>query len=167
MPPPSLFFTCGRERLHAAGAPHLSGRIDAQGTEQGQIVHVDAELHLPVALDQHARRRGPRCFHFLAQAVQANGGIENDVEVVTLVADPLNVLVDAFRVRDRIVDCRAELSQKLFDFVVQGSVPAARQFSTPPANVKLPNRRIEAYPYSPFASEGSSPADTDSQCSDQ
>src|SRR4051794_94384 len=120
-----LVVTSRRHRLRTAGASHLSGRIDAESAQEREVVHVDAELHLAVALDQHARGWfGRGRFDVIAvEAVQADGGIENHVEVVALVADPLNVFVDVVGARDRIVDGRPELLQELLDFVVQGFVP--------------------------------------------
>src|SRR6266550_8202582 len=97
--------TGSRERLDAPRGLYLASRIDAEGAEEGQVIDVDAELDLLVALHNHLGRRG---VFFLALLVQTDRGIEHDIEVVAFVADLLNLLVDVIRSGDRFVDCGSQ-----------------------------------------------------------
>jgi hypothetical protein len=114
------------ERLDAAGAAHLAGRVDAEGAEERQVVDVDAELHFLVVADYELGGGLRRALLlFFIGAIEADRGVEHDVEVVALVADFLNLSVDVFGAGDRLVDRRSELSEKLLDLVVQGSPRSA------------------------------------------
>src|SRR5882672_1160180 len=88
------FVTGCRERRDTAHVAHLARRVDAEGSEKREIVHVDAELDFLVALDDQLRRRRGRFLVVRIMFVEADGRVEDHVEVVAFVADALDVPVD-------------------------------------------------------------------------
>src|SRR5437762_1551304 len=86
----SSFVFTGGERFDAAQAAHLARRIDAEGAEQGQVVDVDAELHFLVVL-HHQLGGGRRLGLLFILSIEADRGVEDDVEVVAFVPDSLDL----------------------------------------------------------------------------
>src|SRR6185295_19182742 len=108
-----------RERLDAAGPLHFPGRIDADGAEHRQVIHVDTELHFAQRLGRHERGRRLSIHRLIGiLLVETDRRVEHDVEVIAFVADQLDVPVHVVRARDRLIDRRAEVLQELLDLVV-------------------------------------------------
>jgi len=105
-----------RATRDGAAATHPSRRIDADGFQEVEILQVHPERGALLA-DRFVRPDGvllPASF-----ALDAHLGVQDHVEVVAFVPNPLNGVVHAARSRDRLVDRLAEILQHLTKVIVQ------------------------------------------------